>query len=954
MSTYIKGVTDITPDSIPFQANYKLISNTLSNLQARYEKGYSQVKSMYNSLMNDPLSSSDNEQFRQEYLKKADSQLSKLSGVDFANYSNVVKAKSLFGPLVNDEQYVMDLYKTKRQNAEIQRMQSVKNSFDKDTRNQYNPIMEQYLMIGKERLSQTKRDDGSIEAASVHQFSPWEDPVDFASAKAKEQGLKFERDTLTGMYIVHTLNGEQSLGTYKNWYLNTIGNRFDNQFRIEAEVNNYNAVKGMMQKDPNLTEDAAMKQLAQNFSEDYLDVYKGKIDDLESRGSELDRQMKTLQRKQPGKFDARYKDQVDAIVKEKNYILETLSDLRKELANPTEFKDKASNLFLNNPSVAYIDRIKNDYANRFAQKQAYGQTEVSYKANEVELTKYKEQQEWGRLNARLSQEWKIFEAGKKYDALKMQAQFEHDFQMEMLKGTIKGTNQFATQGNMEDVGVISTSTQYRETISDAYQKGYDIFKNEKYLAVAAGIFPDGNTLKQDSKNAIQFNIVSNAILHKQMGTTLSAAEESELGKYLKTIAPSYTYNPKKDDFAFISGLINKGFKFYKDKAGDLGQSLADAYTESRQSMENYANLYATEQKNLEAFYVNNKEYRDEKYIVKQGNNYYINYDVLDKLKPADKEPVYKNLIVGYDKYLNKTAKQRNTIVLNPSDVDKFDQTIHANVINNAEKIGVTNKDGKFENFDDDDISEVRALLKGGDMMKKILDPVNTTYAYKIENGIPYVKVTIPVKKTEKGESTADVYDLPNAKDIAKRNSIEFYVPVTKAMNLGGDDVLYTDQMTGETKRVPNQLRKMLNEMVNASTDEKQISWVTRNGFNLNKEVTLPIDQFGSVIDSGKIYANSSDQIILSFVDDGNQIEKNITGLTGLNYSTYKNNPTRYDDLIQNWTEQYFIGLEKQLIKNSQIDVNDHKVKSVSSNTGGIGDNGQYINWSKVSYRFGFN
>ena len=177
-----------------------------------------------------------------------------------------------------------DLYKTKRQNAEIQRMQSVKNRFDKDTRNQYNPIMEQYLMIGKEKLSQTKRDDGSIEAASVHQFSPWEDPVDFASAKAKEQGLKFERDTLTGMYIVHTLNGEQSLGTYKNWYLNTIGNRFDNQFRIEAEVNNYNAVKGMMQKDPNLTEDAAMKQLAQNFSEDYLDVYKGKIDDLESRG----------------------------------------------------------------------------------------------------------------------------------------------------------------------------------------------------------------------------------------------------------------------------------------------------------------------------------------------------------------------------------------------------------------------------------------------------------------------------------------------------------------------------------------------------------------------------------------------------------------------------------------------------------------------------------------------
>ena len=223
MATYIKGVTDIIPTQAAAQVDWNVISKGLTALQGRYNKGYEQVKSMYNSLINSALSSSDNEEFRQEFLKKADQYLSQMAGIDLANPNNVMQATQVFDPLVNDKQYVRDIYLTKTQKGEINKMLSVKNSTDTELRAQYNPTMERYLMIGQERLSQMKRDNGSIEAATPNMFSPWEDPVVWASNLAKEQGLEFKYDYNEGFYKVTEINGGRSLGNYNTWFRNTIG-----------------------------------------------------------------------------------------------------------------------------------------------------------------------------------------------------------------------------------------------------------------------------------------------------------------------------------------------------------------------------------------------------------------------------------------------------------------------------------------------------------------------------------------------------------------------------------------------------------------------------------------------------------------------------------------------------------------------------------------------------------
>ena len=182
MATYIKGVTDVLPGSVAMAPDYKLLSTALSTLQAKYDKGFDQVKSMYDSLINQPLSSSDNEKFRQDYLKKADAELSRFAGIDLGNPNNVSQAMNVFKPLVNDKQYVKDLFLTRAQGTELEKMESVKNNTDAKIRAGYNPTMEKWLNIGRRRLSEMKRDDGSIDASTYNKFSPWESPIDYAMA----------------------------------------------------------------------------------------------------------------------------------------------------------------------------------------------------------------------------------------------------------------------------------------------------------------------------------------------------------------------------------------------------------------------------------------------------------------------------------------------------------------------------------------------------------------------------------------------------------------------------------------------------------------------------------------------------------------------------------------------------------------------------------------------------
>jgi hypothetical protein len=239
------------------------------------------------------------------------------------------------------------------------------------------------------------------------------------------------------------------------------------------------------------------------------------------------------------------------------------------------------------------------------------------------------------------------------------------------------------------------------------------------------------------------------------------------------------------------------------------------------------------------------------------------------------------------------------------------------------------------------------MVVGGNLMKQALDPVNTTYALKVVNGNKYVKVTIPVKLNNEGESMAEKLSLPNGEDIKDVNKVEFYVPMSKALRLGGNDVLYNDPSSGETQRIPNDLKRQIYKLVEAPLIENQTSWVTNGGLAEKGESALPLP-YNSIIDGGKLMQGSDDAIYMEFYSDGKMRTMNLSEQmnTPIKYSQYKNNPEKYDDQIQTFVEKYMQHVDRQTIKNGKTALNTNIIKSQG--------NSDWIDWDKVTYSFGHN
>jgi uncharacterized protein (UPF0335 family) len=910
MATYIKGVTDMMPGPTAIAPNYQLLSTTLSTLQNKYDKGFDQVKTMYNSLINSELSSSDNEQFKQDYLKKADAAMSKFAGVDLSNPNNVMQATSVFKPLVDDKQYVRDLFLTKRQNTEISKMLQTKNNSDEKIRTQYNPKMEEWLLLGKQRLGEMKRDNGSIDKATVNSYSPWEDPVLYAMKLAKEQGLKIEKTTPNGLYLIRTLNGEQSYMPFKNWFTNVIGEKFDNQFKIEAELDNEKEVRGLMAQDKNLTREAATRQIGEKFSTEYVKLYNNQLDDLQSRSGQLTKEIKAIKGKNPNGADQATIDRVKKLDEEKIQIDELVKKLQTEKGDDAKLKQKAVDLYANNPAGTYMTKIRDEYAKAFAYNQAYTNMELEYKPDQVALQKDQQGFEWSKMNAQFAQQVKLEgmrqQGAKDLESMKLQA----DIIKMKMEGKGKNQASGAQMTQLTDVGSFSVDKTYLDKVQDAYNKGSLPYADMQVLGMAAHMDITKGAISQKAGSNIDVKVVRQAILNKATGKALTASENAQLKNYMNVVAPTIRFD-NNTSFSIIQSAINVGIrnnkKFYD---ADTITAVQSQLSNASNAREQWANMYNRESKHLFDLYYSNDE--NKKYIVKSGNNYSINYAEVNKLDEEDRAVAFKTLIPDHDKYMNQAAKQMPAIQLNPSDVSKYDWSIHASFINNADKMGVmtTNDDGvqEFVPYSAEEKGKFMNIVKGGKNMSEVFDPRLTTYQRKIVDNKEYIQVTAPVNRiaTGKGGSVAKTMNFDVNGLVDENNNVVFLVPINKAANLAGNDDVIVDPFTGQRSLDANPLRDLIKQVAGESMITPELSWVSNNGLLDPKDGTSGFPPSMSYkIKGGAITGNTqTDDITVNIIrNDGSSATANITDLLSIPYSTYLDDPTRYDDQIRNWLDR---------------------------------------------------
>lgn len=912
MATYLKGVTDAIPKQPEVKLDYDLLSKSLGALQGRYDSAYKSWKSMYNSLLSAELSSTDNEQFRADFMKKADAALSQVAGIDLANGANLQQAMTIFDPLVNDQQYVRDLYLTKTQRQQFSKMNQFKNSTDPKLQAQYNPIMEQYLGIGMRRLSEMKRGDGSIDNASVSMFSPWQDTLEYARAAAKEQGLEIKTTTPNGEWMVTKVNGGDTVDTYRNWFKNTIGSKFDNQFRIEAEVDTENAIRSKM-AETNLDRTSVMQQMAQDYSTQYVKDYNADMTSLQSQINNLNAKRRELEKKYP-RPNQQVIDQSNTMKQQKEMLQKQLDDMTSGKVDDAQLQKKASDIFMSNPSSVYLGQVRNRYADRFAYNEAYGKMELKYEANQIWM--HKSNQAFQRA---------MQEDSQRFTAEQNKLKAQWDYNLAVAKGELKGTG--AGIGSTSVVGDIAPEITYRNKTAEDFRKSTAAYTDSKVLAVAANLNIDAKGIITGKKGQdVDMQTVQQAIAARAKDVTLTSKQTQELKKYLDMVVPNNNADMRNGDvqFSVIQGIITEGLRLNSKLNPEFGAAAWSSVNAANEARYDYSTQFQRESAHLKAItdqelvqYIKTDSFGDKS----------IDFDAVDKLGQDERQAVYSQLIPGYDKLAKTDRAKMNVIVLDPLDVNKFDYSVFSSAINAAEKVGVTDPiSGEFKALDKEALADFRSKTMGGQNMKEAFDPKGTTYERKVINGVDYIKVTIPLLRTsgEKSTSVATQFQYLGG-DMTKQNKVEMLVPLNMADELGGADQVIQSPYGGLMTE-SNQLRGLITDLAGKSLVDDNTSWVTEGSLFTDNQVLFPEYLQGSV-QNGSL-SIVGDEINAQIVTDQGELKfVNLTAATGITASELKANPTAYDSKIRNQIEQSVYNYYKGVMANSHNAINQNRTSS---------------------------
>lgn len=275
-----QSVSNYRPYALPVNDIFKAI--TAQN--AWWEEGASRVKSVYDNALDLQLSKPGNQKIRDDFMKQADQQLTKLSSMDLADPSVQRQGFNIFKPLFKDEGIVYDDAATKhyeqvRSDALAQRQ--------KGDGKGYSDTNLQYAMTGyKEFMDSPDRMAGKKAYVNRREYTPYYDPTpDMNTALKNCHPDTYTKDTGAGLDIVHQSN--EGLSAIKlNGCLGSISPKAMRQLQIDGAVtykNNLGALRdGYL---PHL--DNTIKQLSEESA-----AYQGFLANKDNLETLTDEQLK--------------------------------------------------------------------------------------------------------------------------------------------------------------------------------------------------------------------------------------------------------------------------------------------------------------------------------------------------------------------------------------------------------------------------------------------------------------------------------------------------------------------------------------------------------------------------------------------------------------------------------------------------------------------------------------
>ena len=226
MTAFLQGISQFLPEIQPYQPDLNFFGNMLQTKQYQYDQGYNQVNNLYASLLNAPVLRQESAQRRDEFFKKIQSGIQKISTLDLSLEQNVNSAAKIFQPLIDDEDINYDMMRTGQYQQELAKAERLKNCIDpKDCGGQ------QYWEGGVRALNYWAQDFSKSSADQARQFgkptyTPYINVAKNAMEDLKKMGFEdvekvsFSSD---GKWLVKTKGGSPIVAPLYNYLLQSYG-----------------------------------------------------------------------------------------------------------------------------------------------------------------------------------------------------------------------------------------------------------------------------------------------------------------------------------------------------------------------------------------------------------------------------------------------------------------------------------------------------------------------------------------------------------------------------------------------------------------------------------------------------------------------------------------------------------------------------------------------------------
>lgn len=292
MASYLPSVTDTLPELPLYQPNMGFFQQMLQRKSAQYEQGYSQVKSAYDSILNAPLSDQANIATRDEYVRQAKDKLKNLASVDLSQQENVDSANGVFAPFWEDNMLLMDSAFTKSTQEEMQKGMRLRDSKNKEDRDQYSDIAMQYLANGLEPLKNAGRNPDAYKNLEKRRFTPFVNEKEYWNTQAKNMNFEVNWSDPSGPYLINTKNGQRAEQSFRAFAEGMISPQMENQYKVIGTVEKEGRIKQVKAQFPGVNDKQALEYIAKDVITDVRKNYKtaltGLTDESATVQSKLD------------------------------------------------------------------------------------------------------------------------------------------------------------------------------------------------------------------------------------------------------------------------------------------------------------------------------------------------------------------------------------------------------------------------------------------------------------------------------------------------------------------------------------------------------------------------------------------------------------------------------------------------------------------------------------------